>query len=137
MTDEDDFSDEIVRQEVQRRRGWLVEWLTSHGAKGIVRDEEVVDFTASSQRVLRLMMDMQWHSADEIRIAASKEGHPPASEGLRRLRDLRPLLRTHGMEIEKTRADDGGRLFVYRIERQLWNDPVSATVVVKKQGELF
>lgn len=58
-------------------------------------------------RVRDLMMDWGWHRAAKIRLVAG-DGIP-ASEGLRRLRELR-----HEFRIEKRRCGSGGT-FEYRL----------------------
>jgi len=68
-----------------------------------VRPQDMADLAAGRGRVLDLMADGQWHTADEIRAVAR------GSEGLRRLRELR-----HRHTIEKRRVRDS-RLFEYRM----------------------
>lgn len=65
---------------------------------------------AGRLRVLRLMTDYRWHRADAIRQAAGDGAHD-ASEGLRRLRELRDL----GFHYEKRRCADDARLYEYRL----------------------
>lgn len=89
-------------------------WIRSHGAFGIVNNNEVPRLAQSATEILKLLSDMQWHTAEEIRLVAGKDGIP-ASEGLRRMRDLRPILQVHGLRIVKKRHE-GSRLFAYRIE---------------------
>ena len=90
-------------------------WIRAHGARGIIEPSEVPDLTQASGRVLALLNDGEWRTADAIRAAAGRFG-APASEGLRRMRDLRPLLEKVGLEIVKRRCSDS-RLFEYRIQR--------------------
>lgn len=58
------------------------------GGEGILEEEDLQGLNESVQRVHALMKDGHWHSADEIREAAGHLGIP-ASEGLRRMRELR------------------------------------------------
>ena len=62
------------------------------------------ELSGGRRRVLNLMRDSQWHTAEEIRQAAG------GSEGLRRLRELRKKY-----DVEKRRVADGKRLYEYRI----------------------
>ena len=84
----------------------------SLGGGGALSETDLRDFSQASQRVYRLLADGDWHSANAIRNAAGEDGRP-ASEGLRRMRDLRPMLNKYGFEIDK--AAGGGRLYFYRI----------------------
>lgn len=93
----------------------LNDWIRNHGAENILETHEVESLQAAVYRVLVLMIDMQWHGANEIRLAAGSDGIP-ASEGLRRMRDLRPILTKLGLGIEKNR-DGKSRLYRYRIVR--------------------
>ena len=70
--------------------------------------KDLEDLTASCKRVFELMKDGRWHPAQEICLAAG-EGGVPASEGLRRMRELRRVF-----SIEKCRIE-GSRRFAYRI----------------------
>lgn len=90
-------------------------WLREHGATGLLESVDAERLTAAARRVLKLMADGQSHDADEIRLVAGN-GEKPASEGLRRLRDLRPILALKGLIVTKQRQGTG-RLFVYRIEK--------------------
>lgn len=63
---------------------------------------------SQKSRVRHLMVDGDWHRADVIRMTAGTNG-VPASEGLRRLRELR-----HEFRIEK-RRHGSGNLFEYRL----------------------
>lgn len=93
----------------------LDDWIRNHGAEDILGTHEVESLQAAVYRVLVLMIDMQWHDANEIKLAAGSDGIP-ASEGLRRMRDLRPILKKLGLEIEKNR-NGKSRLYRYRIVR--------------------
>jgi len=90
-------------------------WVQQHGAFELVYSSEVSELRAAAARVLHLLLDFNWHSADEIRTIAGTDGFP-ASEGLRRMRDLRPVLRMFDFQIERRRSEDS-RLFDYRISR--------------------
>jgi hypothetical protein len=72
-------------------------------------DEDLRELSAGVKRVYRLMRDGRWHRADDIRLAAGTGGIP-ASEGLRRMRELRK----HGYEIERQRLQYA-RTWVYRL----------------------
>jgi hypothetical protein len=78
------------------------------GGHGILTPVDLEDLSESTQRVFNLMRDGKWHSADKICLAAGHNGIP-ASEGLRRMRELRALY-----EIDRRKVSDG-RLFEYRI----------------------
>jgi len=86
--------------------------LKAVGAHGILDDADLLDLRAGTKRVAALMSDGAWYSADEIREAAGKDGQP-ASEGLRRARDLRKI---PGVILER-RKKQGSRLFEYRIKK--------------------
>ena len=77
------------------------------GGVGILTAHDLTDLSAGVVRVYNLMKDGRWHRAEEIRLAAGKGGEE-ASEGLRRLRELRQWF-----EIDRERDD--GRLFRYRL----------------------
>lgn len=79
------------------------------GAHGILTDSDVPELNAAVGRVLMLMSDQAWHTSEEIKNVAGKDGIP-ASEGLRRMRELR----RYGCEIERRRSENG-RLFEYRM----------------------
>jgi len=87
-----------------------VKSLKSLGAVGVLRSSELPALSAGTRRVAELMRDSEWHSAETIKLAAGSDGLP-ASEGLRRLRELRDL---PNVEIDRRRAVDG-RLFEYRM----------------------
>ena len=88
-------------------------WLKSHGAVGVLLSADVSDLQSSSARVFDLMKDGEWHGPDAICLVAGSNGIP-AREGLRRMRDLRPVLKQRGFQIER-RRDGELRLFKYRI----------------------
>lgn len=79
------------------------------GALGILDESDLPRLIASEARVLDLMRDGRWHTPDEIRLAAGRNGRP-ASEGLRRMRNLKK----QGFIIDKKRVDDS-MTFVYRL----------------------
>jgi hypothetical protein len=84
------------------------------GGEGILLPKDLIDFLAAEARVAALLNDGQWHTAEEIRLAAGTDGIP-ASEGLRRFREVRAKLEPKGYEFERQRRGDHGRAFVYRI----------------------
>ena len=86
------------------------------GGEGIISPEDLKALRAAKARVALLMNDGLWHSARRIRLAAGVNGRE-ASEGLRRLRELRGLL---GVEIEKRRSS-----FVRSWEYRLMRKPQS------------
>ena len=63
----------------------------------------------SELRVLELMKGGEWHTARQVRLAAGPGGGIEASEGLRRMRQLRKC----GYLIEARRI--GGGSFEYRL----------------------
>ena len=91
------------------------EWLAAHGAGGLLSQHEVVSMKRASARILALIADKEWHSANAVRMAAGRNGIP-ASEGLRRLRDLRKVVGPYGLEIEKQRFNDS-RMYYYRLRK--------------------
>jgi hypothetical protein len=84
------------------------------GGEGILVPKDLIDFRAAEARVAALLNDGKWHTAEEIRLAAGKDGIP-ASEGLRRFREVRAKLEPKGYEFERERRGDHGRAFIYRI----------------------
>ena len=82
------------------------------GGEGILNESDIPQLNAGTRRVLSLMLDGRWYSRQDIEIAAGANG-VPASEGLRRMRELRK----HGYEIERRRRERT-RLFDYRISRK-------------------
>lgn len=78
------------------------------GGLGILTDKDLDELSAGTRRVYFLMSDKRWHYSGEIRKAAGKDGNP-ASEGLRRLRELRDHF-----SIEKERRGPG-RCWAYRL----------------------
>ena len=61
-----------------------------------------------------LLRDGEWHYANEIEEAAGSPGRP-AREGLRRMRELRPLLTSRGLHIECRRVATISRDSIYRV----------------------
>lgn len=89
---------------------------TRLGGEEMLTDADIIDIRAAKRRVLKSMlprgtMPGPWRNAIQVRRAAGKDG-AEASEGLRRLRELR----AHGFVVERRVAD--GRLFEYRIARR-------------------
>jgi len=84
------------------------------GGHGILSDDDIAELKAGTRRVYDLMCDGEWHNANDIRMAAGKDG-VPASEGTRRLRELRTIT---GLCIERRKVDGVSRLFEYRIEKR-------------------
>ena len=75
------------------------------GGAGILTRNDITDLTSQRAKVLWLMLDGFWHSADSIRDAAG------GSEGLRRLRELREL-----PYVTITRHRGHSRRFYYCLE---------------------
>jgi len=73
-----------------------------------LRKTDMPALTAGCLRVFAVLRDFQWHQADEIRDVAGTPG-APASEGLRRMRELRRVY-----EIDKRRVGDT-RLYEYKL----------------------
>jgi len=74
------------------------------------------EFNEAISRIWSLMRDGEWHYASEIEKVAGVPGRP-AREGLRRLRELRPMLGQEGLFIECRRIDAFSRDSVYRVMR--------------------
>lgn len=98
--------------------GGVLDFIRRHGGEGILNPADVPELTAANLRVFNLLKDMEWHSATEIRRVAGN-GIVEASEGLRRARDLRPLLEMMGMYLDKTRME-GTRLWYYRFAKSVF-----------------
>jgi hypothetical protein len=101
------------------------------GGVGILSYEEAIKTAASVLRVLEHMMDGQWHDADSIRRYAGTNGRP-ASEGLRRLRELRPL----GFQVERRRCKADSSLWEYQL-RMADDSPVVRASALPSQGDLW
>lgn len=78
------------------------------GGAGILTERDLAELNSANLRVLHLMSDGEWHDARDIRLAAGSHG-VEASEGLRRMRELRRFF-----EVERLRAGEG-RVFQYRL----------------------
>lgn len=74
------------------------------------------EFNEAVGRVWSLMCDGEWHYASEIEKVAGVTGRP-AREGLRRMRELRPVLGQKGLFIECRRIDAFSRDSVYRVAK--------------------
>jgi hypothetical protein len=83
------------------------QWLRAHGAQTILEQSDISDLRKATARVFELMLDRQWHSPDEICAAAG------GREGLRRLREVRQVIRQWNLVIEKRKVSK--RLFYYRL----------------------
>ena len=92
-------------------------------ASPTLADSELKSMKAGVRRVYNLMRGGSWHYAADIRLAAGSDGFP-ASEGLRRMRELRQF----GIEIERERIE-GTRHWRYRL--------VSSSVTSSSGDDLF
>jgi hypothetical protein len=70
--------------------------------------QDMLDFSEGKRRVYALMVDGAWHTASQIREAAGKNGLP-ASEGLRRMRELRRWYKVEKMRVGESRE------YLYRL----------------------
>lgn len=104
--------------------------LKALGGEGILNEKDLSELNDAVFRVMMLMADGQWHRAEDIRAAAGKNGDP-ASEGLRRMRELRNFF-----EIEKARDSEDSRQFAYRLrfKKALVPEPAAAR---PGEGRLF
>lgn len=93
---------------VNNRQLSLDDYIKSIGGEKHLTHQDAIELSAGCRRVLELMKDGDWHDADEICLAAGKNGIP-AREGLRRARQLRQL--GYLLECEKGK----GRNFKYRL----------------------
>jgi len=75
------------------------------GGDGILSRQDVADLRNQRARVLYLMLDCEWHTANEVIAAAG------GREGLRRMRELREI---PYVEIDRQRIA-GHRDFRYRL----------------------
>ena len=92
-------------------------FIQRHGGVGILTPEDVPDLQNAVREAFSILMDGQWHSGQEI-----KERHRHGQgEALRRVRDLRPILRPLGYAVEQRRGEKGEmggpRMFYYRIAK--------------------
>ena len=88
--------------------------IQSLGGSGILTDADMAELRAGTQRVAAMMPNGLWYTPEAIRMAAGTDGYP-ATEGLRRLRELRAI---KGVNIEKRRTG-GGRRWEYRLIREV------------------
>lgn len=93
---------------------YALQRLVQLGGLGVLAVADIDELNAGVRRVLALMADGAWHSADQIRAAAG------GSEGLRRMRELR-----EHFEVDRHRSPYS-RTFFYKLrpkvvgpERQL------------------
>src|SRR3990167_10765378 len=77
----------------------------SLGGESALSSADIGELDESTMRVFDLMRDGLWHTPEDIRRAAGKDG-VPASVGLRRMRSLRNVFK-----IEKKRLR--GRTWLY------------------------
>ena len=87
----------------------LLLFAASLGEVQTLNDSDLESLRAGVRRVYDLMNRGGWHEAQAIRLAAGEHGIP-ASEGLRRMRELRKF----GFEIERERVE-GSRSWRYRL----------------------
>lgn len=92
------------------------------GGVGILEAHDLTQLSAATRRVYHLMSDGRWYTRHQICLAAGR-GNMPASEGLRRMRELRLLF-----EVERRRSDER-RDFQYRLKEK--------APKIKTQQELF
>jgi len=79
--------------------------------------EDFHSFQAAQYRVLELLSDGAWHDRREIQQVAGSGGYP-ASDGTKRLRELRPRMRDRGYVISCRRVGPG-RDTEYRLMTQV------------------
>ena len=82
----------------------------SLGGIGVLTTDDMKDLKSATRRVAELMADGGWYSAEDIKLAAGT-GITPASEGLRRMRELREA---RSVDIEKQKIA-GSRVWRYRL----------------------
>lgn len=99
----------------------MAQSLKEIGAVGILEPHELQELGAGVQRVFNLMRTGAWYNAVEI-CAVAGMGGIPASEGLRRMRELRPHF-----DIERRRIH-GSRMFEYRL-RDKWARPTQLRLI--------
>lgn len=78
------------------------------GGEFTLTAEDLAKLKAGVRRVFDLMKDGQWHTRTEIMLAAGEHG-VPASEGLRRMRELRRWFRVETQRVPESRD------WVYRL----------------------
>jgi len=98
------------------------------GGEGILTHQDLQELNGGVQRVYALMADGQWHNAASIRKAAGNGAS--ASEGLRRLRELREVV-----DIEKKAGE--GRNWYYRMKPKPGSTMVRDGECKAEQGTLF
>ena len=54
------------------------QWMRAHGGEGSITLDEVPELKSGVERVHHLMKDGEWHTAEEVRIAAGTDGVPAA-----------------------------------------------------------
>lgn len=80
------------------------------GGHGIITAEEVRALKCSSNKTLfDMFLDGECHTAEEISIVSHQQ------EGVKRMRELRPLFRSHGMDIKYFRPDNRQEDNYYRL----------------------
>lgn len=84
------------------------------GGRETLDRADIRDFNEAQKRILRLMLDFEWHTATEIQEVAGTPGHPMPS-GVRRLNDLK---RIHGFDYEREVIPGSQRLWRYRLKEQ-------------------
>lgn len=100
----------------------IMDRIEALGGECILTEQDIADFSEARLRVLLFMLDGQWHTREKICLMAGTNG-VPASEGLRRMRELRSRF-----TIERKRCGDS-RQFLYRL--------VLPEAAVKAQGNLW
>ena len=101
----------------------MTEFIRAHGGRGVLMPSDVPSLQKGIREAYEILRDGEWHSGTEIKQRHSQGG----GEALRRVRDLRPKL-TPDFVVEKCRAKDGSRNWLYRISR---------VHVPEEQGDLF
>lgn len=108
MSEQESLFPKPYQPEKAKPRETPQRYIASVGGEGILKPSDVADLNAAEMRVLNLMRDGRWHSADEIiRVAGQREG-------LRRMRRLRIL---PGVDIEMRRISES-RNYEYRLEER-------------------
>ena len=105
------MSDQLDMFGNQNEEPAIKSWLSMHGAHGVLLPEEVQDVSAGVSEAYELLKDGAWRTRDWI------ERHHSATEAMRRVRDLRPVLKPLGYEVQRRRRADGARVFEYRIAK--------------------
>ena len=84
------------------------------GGELTLANEDMAELGQGVIRVFLLMKGGNWHTPDEIRLAAGENGKQ-ATEGLRRMRELR-----RHFQIERRRVNGEKRLWIYRLVWVSW-----------------